>query len=81
MYNLTNCRRAHTKLTATLRNLLSEASSALAIYPQPTVTRYKRVITPLYTPSTSSLEALRRDWERVGMDISQVISRQGSVPR
>ena len=67
------------KLTHTQASLLAGVSTILAILPQPRVTRYAREIVPLYTPSASSLEALRGDWVRIGMDIHQVLSRQGDV--
>ena len=67
------------KLTRTQASILAGASTVLAIFPQPMVTRYAREITPLYTPCTSSLDALRGDWVSIGKDIHQVLSRQGDV--
>jgi len=67
------------KLTPTQTSLQTGASTVFAIYPQVTVTRYTRVITPLYRPQASSLEALRSDWMKIGGDIQQVLEQLDDI--
>jgi hypothetical protein len=63
------------KLIPTQASLLAGASTVFAIFPQATVARYTRVITPLYRPQASSMEALRSDWTKIGADIQRVIEQ------
>lgn len=79
-YTCPNLLNPHTmKLTTTQTSLLAGASTVFAIFPQVTVTRCARVITPLYRPQASSLEALRSDWMKIGADIQRVLEQPDDI--
>lgn len=60
------------KIKKLMRNLLDGAGSVVDIYPK----QDGKYSPTSFTQSRSDTEALRRDWERVGADLSQAIAHE-----